>query len=184
MWTNARQPNTFKWLYDAFFPNQTSSGISPSKGTDGERLMISTAVFIASPQKGLGRLACEIIHQTLSSMVLFILSARPFNYGVFGGVFSSLIPWSLQYDSNGPRYSPPLSARMHINFWPVSRSTLIWNSLNASNTSSFDLNKEIQTFLEWSSIKVTKYNAPPSDFADMEHTSVCTNSRMCFLLLG
>uniref|UniRef100_A0A251S4S2 Uncharacterized protein n=1 Tax=Helianthus annuus TaxID=4232 RepID=A0A251S4S2_HELAN len=69
---------------------------SKDKGTQGVRLITFTTVFKASPQKELGNPACDNRHLTISANVLFIRSARPFNCGVFGGVFWCRIPFSLQ----------------------------------------------------------------------------------------
>ena len=42
--------------------------------------------------------------------------------------------WHLVYDTNFPRYSPPLSVRIAFNFLSVSLSTLAWNSLKTDRT--------------------------------------------------
>ncbi len=75
-------------------------------------------------------------------------------------------------------YSPPLSDRntLILCFDCVSTSAL--NSLNFSKHSPLDFNKYTRTFLEKSSMYVTKYFAPPKDVVFMGlHTSECTISK-------
>ncbi len=75
-------------------------------------------------------------------------------------------------------YSPPLSDRntLILCFDYVSTSAL--NSLNFSKHSPLDFNKYTHTFLEKSSMYVTKYFAPPKDVVFMgPHTSECTISK-------
>ena len=59
---------------------------SPCNATVGDRLITYATVLKASPQKDLDNIASEGKHRTLSTRVLFILSAKPFSCGVFGGV--------------------------------------------------------------------------------------------------
>ena len=109
-------------------------GPSPSKGVKGDLFITYVVVIITSAQNVLDSFACANILQTRSMIVWFILSASPFNSGVFSTVYSNRIPIDRQYSSNFPRYSPPLSARTVFSFWPVSLFTLAWKSLKTDST--------------------------------------------------
>ena len=145
-------------------PIQTLSGTSNNKRIEGEKFNTWTTIFKASPQKDLGNLACESKHITLSTNVLFILSTKPFNCGIFGGVFWWLILCYLRYSSNDLEYSLLLSVKIHLSFLLVYLSIEAWNYLNTPDTLSLWLNVYAQIFFEWSSIKVTKYSEPPRIF--------------------
>ena len=116
---------TLLCLYDTSLPVHTLLGTSPSKGTDGDRLMRSTTVLITSTQKDLGNFEWDSIHLIHSQIFLFILSTTPLCWGVLATLFSSLIPCSQQYCSNCPRYSTPLSARIQLSFLDV--KGVFWN---------------------------------------------------------
>ena len=85
-------------------------GPSPSKGVKGDLFITYVVVINASTQSVLDKFACANILLTRPMIVRFILSAMPFNFGVFGIVYSSRIPFDRQYSSNCPWYSPPLSS--------------------------------------------------------------------------
>ena len=116
-------------------------------------------------------------------MVRFILSANPFNSGVFGTVYSSQIPIDRKYSSNYPRCSPPLSAQTAFSFRSVSLSALAWNSLKTDSTWSFAFSTETHNFRLWTSMNVRKYSDPACDFVSTWHKSVCTSSNNAFCLI-
>ncbi len=75
-------------------------------------------------------------------------------------------------------YSPPLSDRNTLILCSDCVSTNALNSLNFSKHSPLDFNKYTHTFLEKSTMYVTKYLAPPKDVVLMgPHTSACTISK-------
>ena len=49
---------------------------------DGDLLIMKLAVLTVFAQNTLGNLAFDLVHLALSAMVLFILFATPFCYGV------------------------------------------------------------------------------------------------------
>ncbi len=75
-------------------------------------------------------------------------------------------------------YSPPLSDRNTLILCSDCVSTSALNSLNFSKHSPLNFNKYTHTFLEKSSMYVTKYLAPPKDVVLMgPHTFECTMSK-------
>ena len=117
-------------------PVHTLYGISPSKGVEGDLFITYAVVISASTQNVSDNIACANILRTRSMIVWFILLASHFNFGIFGTVYSIQTPFDRQYSSNRPSYSPSLSARTTFSFWPVSLSTLTWNSLKTESTLS------------------------------------------------
>ena len=87
----------------------------------------------SQPRNDLDQFAFESKHLTHSTRLIFILSATPFNCGIFGVGFWSFIPCSQQCASKDPQYSPPLSVGMHLSFFPVSLSTKTYIYLNTLN---------------------------------------------------
>lgn len=63
-------------------------------------------------------------------------------------------------------------------------STLAWKCLKTLSTWSLDFKIKTHTFLELSSIEVTKYDAPPKDLPSFMQTLVWTKSIIFDLLWG
>lgn len=71
-----------------------------------------------------------------------------------------------------------------LSFFLVSISTLTWNSLKASSVYSLVFKAMANTFLEWSSVKLTKYYSPPRFSSCIKNTSVWIISRILNFIHG
>ena len=106
-------------------------------------------VATASPQNDFGKPALMIMHLTLSSMVLFILSAKPFYCGVLLTVLYLVIPSSAQSLLNySEKYSRLLSVLILLTFFLVCLSVRIFHYLNLTNASSLLFKMYTHTLLE------------------------------------
>ena len=94
------------------FPVQCSSGNRSWWLRDGRPLCICAAVSIACPQNSFPSFESSKRHRALSIKVRFILSARPFCDGEYGGLTVYCIPASNGYlRKSWFKYSPPSSVR-------------------------------------------------------------------------
>lgn len=97
---NAKAPNTLQLEKFVGIPLQIAISVLDSRADDGHLFIRYTVIFTASPQKILGKHAPKSMHLTRSKMLLFILLARPFCYGVPATILCLLIPNFLQNSLN------------------------------------------------------------------------------------
>ena len=115
----------------------------------------------------------------ISTMVRFARSATLFCSGVYGvdGCLSMPCVYKKRQKALDIN-SPPLSDRNALILCSDCVSASALNSLNFSRHPPFDFIVYNQTLLEKSSMKVTKYLAPPMEVVLMgSHTSECTISK-------
>ena len=133
--TYPAEPYGRKWSIDGFLPCHNSYGVAVTLLL-GTRLRMYAAVSNASPQKTIGRLACDIIDLIMSSNVRFLCSAKPFCCGVRGILSCHYIPFSSQNSLNiSDRYSWPRSVWRILTRRSNWVSTLATKRLNTSSAS-------------------------------------------------
>lgn len=94
----------------------------------------------------------------------------------------SCLSYYLHYSSKRTSVSPPLYNITQFNFIHFSLLTLAWKCLKIQSTWPLDFKTKVRTFLEWSSINVTKYDAPPIDLLSIMQISLWTKSKRFGLL--
>ena len=142
MYAQTIDPNVHRLCMDGFLPDHTLIGVLFPKGDDGLWFDRYTAVFTALAQNPSDIPAAFSIHLAHSTIVLLALSARPFCSGVCGTeVWWEMPCWERKLLNFGLVYSPPLSVCRVLIVQPISLSAIALNSMNLSNTWSFEWRK-------------------------------------------